>query len=247
MKNTKTPQINAKFSAAYKLASGISLDKLQLSTDGTLNGELSLKETPVEGLELDLAFQTGLSTSGSTEKGTVGVSYQNELLGVKVNADVVNGSGDASALVGYEGFVFGGTAAFKLGSDDASKGFQLSDYGAAAGYRAGAWAVTAKATKKLGSLGVSLYHKVDADTSVAVQTAFEFSDIKSATMTAGAKTKLDGSASVQAKLGNDGILSLAYSQNMNPHVKFTASTAVDLTKVESDSHKLGFQFDFGDL
>lgn len=243
MKSDK--KIAAKFSGATGLLHGISLDKLQVDTAGSLTGELGLSETGVDGLEASFKFQTGLASSAAADHATVGLTYKNSNIGVDVDVDAVNSSVAAAALVGYEGFVFGGSASVETNLEDGKKGPEVSDYSAGVGYRADGWSLSTTATNRLEKLNVGLYQQINSDLEFGVLSSFSLADpAKTASIEAGSKWKVDSEASMQTKVNNKGIVSLLYKQQLNKCATLTTSAAIDATKLETDNHKLGLYLAF---
>lgn len=221
----------------------------QVSTGGTLTGELALEETPVRGLDAKVKIETGLASSGAADTGSVTLRYKHEVVAVEGVADVVNGTVDASALFGYDGFVFGGSAKVNSNLDDATKGPELSQYSAALGYRGSNWSATVSTADKLDSLNLAIYQRVNADTEVALQSKLSLAKGKSASQRAtieiGTKHKLDGSSHIRAKVDSKGVISAMYEQQLNAFATLTTSAAVDATKLETDNHRFGISLSFG--
>lgn len=220
----------------------------QVSTAGTLLGELALEETPVPGLDAKVKIETGLASSGAVDTGSVTLRYKHDVVAAEAVADVVNGTVDASALFGYDAFVFGGSAKVNSNLDDATKGPELSQYSAALGYRGNNWSATLSTADKLDSVSLAMYQRVNRDTELALVSKLSLAKGKSASQRAsielGTKHQLDATAHIRAKVDSKGFISAMFEQQLS-FATLTTSAGIDATKLETDNHRFGIALTFG--
>lgn len=60
----------------------------------------------------------------------------------------------------------------------------------------------------------------------------------------GGKLVLDSTASVKGKITNNGIVGFAYMQTIRPGVKLNLGAAIDATRLNESSHKIGLSLSF---
>lgn len=91
----------------------------------------------------------------------------------------------------------------------------------------------------------SYYHRVNPDVEVAGKAVWD-SKTKSqfVNIEVGTKFNLDSNASMKAKINNNGLLSLGYTQALRPGVKVTLAGIFDTGKFNENAHKLGMSLVF---
>jgi hypothetical protein len=239
----KNKSILAKLGASFKHSSGIKVDKLQVTTQGRVVGEFTMADI-ADGVNVTLKFEDGDSSSSAAQKGTAGIDYADSNMSFNALFDVVNGpTVSAAGVFAIDDFVVGGHAKYNTHFDDESGG-ALKDYGIAAGYRGSDSSATLSTGSKLDSFNLSVLHKVDSDTTVAVSADYNRSK-QTKNLVVGTGISLDRDTTVQAKINSSGTVSLNYLQQIKPTVKLGASVAVDATDFAADTHKFGLSLTLG--
>ncbi|KDN52047.1 hypothetical protein K437DRAFT_272747 [Tilletiaria anomala UBC 951] len=148
----------------------------------------------------------------------------------------------ADAVVGKDGFLVGGEAAYSV--KDAS----VTRYNLAAGFHAPEYAVTLQALGNLKAFVASYYHRVNNDIETSARATYDKAKSDAnVKLEVGTKAYLDNAAFVKAKINNDGILCLGYTQALRPGVKASLGLALDTKKLQGNdaaapggaAHKVG--------
>jgi len=131
--------VSSSLSTKFSPAANVTVDKLQVNTDGRVVVESSLKNA-VKGMTFKFAAEDGSSKGASgkeyTPQGSLSVDYCADKVTVNSKLDVVNGPTlSVSALTGHGGFVFGGTMTYNTQFDADGKSGAVTNYGGAVGYK----------------------------------------------------------------------------------------------------------------
>ncbi len=127
----------SKLAAKFKPGGGVVIKKLQTTSAGRFIGEASIEDL-LDGLTVNVNVEDGAGDAAKNF-GKVGADYEGSAgdIGFNLSAecDVSNGpTVDASALLGYDGILVGGSATIDTGVD-AGTGVAVTSYEAALGYR----------------------------------------------------------------------------------------------------------------
>jgi voltage-dependent anion channel protein 2 len=230
-----TAAVKAKFSSG-----NFKVDNLEVSSNKTLTGEVSL----VEALP---ATKLGFKATDSTrEKGAESVSaeisaeYIHKSGVVTVSVDALKYAASATALVNYQGFLVGGAASAKVGGD---KGLAVGDYNVLLGYKTKDITTAIATDNKLANGTVAYYQVVRPDITTAAVAKFPLAFAKTdapVSVEVGAQYALDANTTLNVKVANTGLVGLSYAQVLSPLAKLTVAAQVDGSNIAADSHKLGF-------
>lgn len=231
----------------------LSLEKLELSSKGTLAGELKLSGV-ADGVDLTFEAEEALRGAAAISKGVVGAAYKNADVNAKLALDLINGpTATASVLGKYEGFLLGGTAVFntgingderKEGDDKSAAG--LESYGVAIGYEGADFRVAA-VTKGLDSATVGVHHSVSADVALACVAEFDIPKKGAGNkwdMSLGGSYKLSADSSLQGKLSAGGRVDGNITQKLSSNVTLKAAASIDAANLGADNHTLGLGLEF---
>jgi hypothetical protein len=207
---------NTDFEVEYKdKAAGLSVkEKLNAKNDLTL--EVSLENKVANGLKVSVESTT---TSGAPKALKAAFEYSNNSATSNVNIDLQKFNVDASATFAYDAFLIGAKTEF-----DTSKG-SVNGADAVIQYTNKDFVVTAGLNSKVDEINATYIHNLPNNTTVAG--TYIFNTTKGTnTFTVGGSYKTDASSSIKAKVDNNGLLSLLYSQSLNNNLTLNLGTTV---------------------
>lgn len=234
--NTDTGRMSGDLTSEYKCSDhGLTL-KESWTTDNVLSTEVTIEDQLAQGLKL--AFDTSFAPQTGKKSGKVKTGYKNDYVNVNCDVDfdfsgpTVNGA----AVLGYNGFLGGYQMAF-----DTSKS-KLTKSNFSAGYAAGDFTLNTYANDAA-EFGGSISQNVNDNLDTAVQLSWTTGSNAVRFGLAG-KYVLDKSASVSAKVNNNGQVGLAYSQDVRDGVTLTLSALVEAKNINAGGHKVGMGLEF---
>ncbi|KAI4457173.1 voltage-dependent anion-selective channel [Holotrichia oblita] len=227
----ETGKVFGSLETKYKLSEyGLTFSE-KWNTNNTLATEVAVQDQLVKGLKVsaDCTFapQTGSKT------GHLKTSFQNE--NVAFNADMdVDRNGpliQASAVIGYQGWLAGYQTAFdtqnkKLTKNNFALGFTTGDL------------ILHTNVDDGQEFGGSIYQRVSPRLETGVQLAWS-SGSNNTRFGIGAKYDLDKDAAIRAKVNNTSQIGLGYQQRLRDGITLTLSTLIDGKNFNSGGHKIG--------
>jgi len=229
--NQESGKVFGSLETKYKVAEyGLTFSE-KWNTDNTLSTDVTHTDKLLKGLKL--TFEGTFAPQTGNKNGKVKVAYGHDLVQVNsdVNLDLAGPVVNASAVVGYEGWLAGYQTAF-----DTQKG-KLVTNNFALGYTNKDLAVTTN-VKDGQDFNGSIFHKVNSDLNCGVQLAWT-SGSNATKFGIGAQYALDKDASVRAKINNDSSIGLGYQQKLRPGVILSLSTLLDGKNFNAGGHKVG--------
>lgn len=207
-----------------------------VSTSNVLSTNVEFKDVVTKGLKLNA---NGSLAPGGKQAVKLGLEFGQGNMFSTAALDLFKGpaiSGDLAFKV--DSFLVGGQVAY-----DAGKG-SIKTYNAAAAYSVRDYTVSVHALNSLSLFSLAYWHRVNGTVEAggkATMSAKEGLDFSSGKVGIefGAKYALDGNAFVKAKLDNNGILGLGYTQTLRPGFKMTMGGSFDTSKLNDNSHKIG--------
>lgn len=191
-----------------------------------------------KGLKVD--FVSSFQPDKGTKTGVFNTAFKQPNLHTRTTVDLTKGPLIAhDSVVGRDGFAAGYAAVLSAQTK------QLVNYELAAGYYAPEYSITLQSTKKLNNYIASYYHRLNSDLETGARVLFDASKpAKETKLELGSKVYLDNAAFVKAKINNDGILGLGYTQALRPGVKTSLGLALDTkafsaSEAVTPSHKVG--------
>jgi len=211
------------------------------TTANVLRTNIELDNQIAKGLKLDL--NTTLLPDKGAKTGLINAAYKQPGLHSRAVVDLFKGpTFTADTVVGRDGFLLGAEATY-----DAASG-KITRYATALGFSAPEYAVTLHGLGNFSTYSASYYHRVSRDVEAGAKAIY---DTKSTTggiaLEVGAKAYLDSAAFVKAKINNQSILCLSYTQALRPGVKAAFGIAIDTANLAPESraaHKVGASFTF---
>ncbi|KAH8114734.1 voltage-dependent ion-selective channel [Phellopilus nigrolimitatus] len=212
---------------------------------------IELDNNIVSGLKVDLnatiapGYDLGAEkVKPSSKSALISAAYKTPGLHTRANLNLFKGpTFTADAVLGRDGFLLGAEAQYNVSSG------QVAGYSTGLGFSAPEYAVALLATNKLSQFTASYYHRVSRDVEAggrAIYNAAKPAD--GVALEVGTKTYLDQAAFIKAKINNNGVLSLGYTQALRPGVKAAFGLALDTTKLNgaqnNAAHKVGASFTF---
>jgi len=229
--NQETGKVFGSLETKYKVPEyGLTFTE-KWNTDNTLFTDVTHNDKFLKGLKL--TFEGTFAPQSGNKTGKVKASYGHDLVQVNsdVNLDLAGPVINASAVVGYEGWLAGYQTAF-----DTQK-TKLVTNNFALAYTNKELAVTT--TVKDGQeFNGSIFHKVNDDLNAGVQLAWT-SGSNATKFGIGAQYSLDKNSSVRAKISNDSLIGLGFQTKIRPGVLLALSTLVDGKNFNSGGHKVG--------
>jgi len=213
------------------------------STSNVLRSVLELENQIAKGLKVDLT--TALQAEKNTKSALINATYKQSGIHSRVVLDLLKGpTFTADSVVGRDGFLVGVEAAYNVTDGN------ISRYAVAAGYNAPDYAITLHGLNNLNNFSASYYHRVSADVEAGAKAVYDFKATHGGVgIEVGAKTYLDPSAFVKAKINNLGVIALGYTQTLRPGVKASFGLALDTQKLNDNqpagpTHKVGLNLVF---
>ncbi|KIL63274.1 hypothetical protein M378DRAFT_1051471 [Amanita muscaria Koide BX008] len=213
------------------------------STSNVLRSVLELENQIAKGLKVDLT--TALQAEKNTKSALINATYKQSGIHSRAALDLLKGpTFTADSVFGRDGFLVGVEAAYNVTDGN------ISRYAVAAGYNAPDYAITLHGLNNLNSFSASYYHRVSADVEAGAKAVYDFKATHGGVgIEVGAKTYLDPSAFVKAKINNLGVIALGYTQTLRPGVKASFGLALDTQKLNDNqpagpTHKVGLSLVF---
>nr|XP_061793941.1 voltage-dependent anion-selective channel protein 2 isoform X1 [Nerophis lumbriciformis] len=255
--NTDTSKVVGSLETKYKRAEyGLTFTE-KWNTDNTLGTEITIEDQIAKGLKLtfDTTFSpnTGLLVHPccywggllmkltsvkfcrlcSKKSGKVKTAYKREYvnLGCDVDFDFAGPTIHGAAVVGYEGWLAG----YQMTFDTAKSKMTQNNF--AIGYKTGDFQLHTNVNDGA-EFGGSIYQKVSDKLETAVNLAWTAGS-NSTRFGIAAKYQLDNDASVSAKVNNNSLVGVGYTQTLRPGVKLTLAGLVDGKNINAGGHKLG--------
>jgi len=241
IRDTKTNAISGDLEGKYVDAkNGLTLTQTW-TTANVLKTNVELDNQIASGLKLDL--QTSLIPESGKKTALVLGAYKQPGLHGRAVIDLFKGpSFTADTVIGRDGFLLGAEATYDVTSG------KITRYATALGFSAPEYAVTLHGLGNLSTYSASYYHRVSRDVEAGAKAIY---DTKSTTggisLEVGAKAYLDSAAFVKAKINNQSVLCLSYTQALRPGVKAAFGVAIDTANLAPEAratHKVGASFTF---
>jgi len=242
-RDSKSDQVNGDIEAKYAdKKHGLTFTQTW-TTSNVLKSQVELENHIVKGLKFDLS--TSLLPEKGAKAATFNSAYKQSGLHFRSALDVFKGpTFTADAVIGRDGFLVGGEAAYNV-----TEG-KISRYAAAVGYNAPDYAVTLLGLNGLNTFTASYYHRVSSDVEAGAKAIYDSKLTNGGVaIEVGAKAYLDPLSSIKAKISNAGVLAIGYTQTIRPGVKASFGLAVDTQKLNDPapagpSHKVGVHLVF---
>ncbi|KAI3362704.1 hypothetical protein L3Q82_001772 [Scortum barcoo] len=229
--NTDTSKVAGSLETKYKRSEyGLTFTE-KWNTDNTLGTEITIEDQIAKGLKL--TFDTTFSPNTGKKSGKVKTAYKREYvnLGCDVDFDFAGPTIHGAAVVGYEGWLAG----YQMSFDTAKSKMTQNNF--AIGYKTGDFQLHTNVNDGA-EFGGSIYQKVSDKLETAVNLAWTAGS-NSTRFGIAAKYQLDKDASVSAKVNNNSLVGVGYTQTLRPGVKLTLSGLVDGKNINAGGHKLG--------
>uniref|UniRef100_A0A8P4GML3 Non-selective voltage-gated ion channel VDAC2 n=1 Tax=Dicentrarchus labrax TaxID=13489 RepID=A0A8P4GML3_DICLA len=215
--NTDTSKVAGSLETKYKRSEyGLTFTE-KWNTDNTLGTEITVED----------------QVSNLSKSGKVKTAYKREFvnMGCDVDFDFAGPTIHGAAVVGYEGWLAG----YQMSFDTAKSKMTQNNF--AIGYKTGDFQLHTNVNDGA-EFGGSIYQKVSDKLETAVNLAWTAGS-NSTRFGIAAKYQLDKDASVSAKVNNNSLVGVGYTQTLRPGVKLTLSGLVDGKNINAGGHKLG--------
>jgi len=229
--NQDTGKVFGSLETKYKVPEyGLTFSE-KWNTDNTLSTEVVHTDKLLKGLKL--TFEGSFAPQSGNKKGKVKAAFGHDLVQVNsdVNLDLAGPIVNASAVVGWEGWLAGYQTAFdtqkaKLVTNNFAIGYTNKDIAVHTNVNDGQ------------EFNGSIFHKVNSNLSCGVQLSWT-SGSNATKFGIGAAYNLDKDASVRAKVNNASQIGLGYQQRLRDGITLTLSTLVDGKNFNAGGHKVG--------
>lgn len=201
------------------------------NTDNTLATEVSIQDQIAKGLKV--SFDCSFAPQTGSKTGVLKTAFLHD--SVAVNADVnLNLSGpliNASAVVGYQGWLAG----YQTGFD--SENSKVTKNNFALGFSTGDFILHTNVDDGQ-EFGGSIYQKVSSKLDTGIQLNWS-AGANNTRFGIGCKYNLDNDACVRAKVNNVSQIGLGYQQKLREGITLTLSAQIDGKNFNSGGHKVG--------
>jgi voltage-dependent anion channel protein 2 len=213
------------------------------TTSNILRNIVEVEDQIAQGVKFDLS--TSLSPEKGAKTAVLNAAIKQPGFHSRASLDVFKGpTFTADAVVGRDNLYLGAEAAYNVTEGN------LTRYATAVAYTTPDYSVIVHALNNLNTYHASYYHRVNENTEAGAKAVYDTKATQGGVaLEVGAKTVLDNSAYLKAKINNIGVLALAYNQTLRPGVRATFGLAVDTTKLNDvnpsgPAHKIGLHFVF---
>lgn len=201
------------------------------NTDNTLTSEVAVENQLVKGLKLSFDGSFAPQSGSKTGRFKSAYSHESVRLDGDVNVDLAGPLINASAVVGYQGWLAGYQLAF-----DSQKS-KLTGNNFAIGYTTGDFVLHTNVNDGR-EFGGSIYQRCSDRLETGVQLSWA-SGSNATKFGIAAKYDLDQDASVRAKVNNVSQIGLGYQQKLRDGITLSLSTLIDGKNFNAGGHKIG--------
>jgi voltage-dependent anion channel protein 2 len=209
------------------------------TTANALDTKVELDNTLAKGLKTEVITQ--FLPSSKSKGAKLNLHYRQPLFHARAFFDLLKGpSFTGDAVLGHEGFLLGAEVAYNVVAG------RITRYSAAAGYSVPEYTAAITVTDNLNLFAASYYHKVNAQVEAGAKATWDAKNASGVGLEIASKYKLDSAAFVKAKINNQGIAALAYSQLLRPGVTLGLGASIDTQRLSESAaaHKVGLNFVF---
>ncbi|PFX17934.1 Voltage-dependent anion-selective channel protein 2 [Stylophora pistillata] len=233
--NNDTGKVFGSLETKYKYADyGVTLAE-KWTTDNFLTSQITVEDQIAKGLKLE--FDTSFAPNTGKKSAKIKSAYKQDYFHGTgdVDFDFAGPTVQASAVVGYEGWVAGYQAAY-----DTAKS-KLIGNNFSFGYRGGDFHIHSSVNDASRFTG-SIYHKLSSNLEAAAELNWASSS-SSTSFQVGCKYDVDKDASFRAKVNNNSQVGAAYTQRLRDGIKLTLSSLIDTKNLNQGGHKIGLGLD----
>jgi len=217
-------------------ATGLTLTQVW-TTANALDTKIELDNTFANGLKAEVLTSFLPATKGKGAK--LNVHFRQPLFHTRAFFDLLKGpSFNGDVVIGHDGFLAGGEVGY-----DVVNG-RISKYSAAVGYSVPEYSAAITATSNLSVFAASYFHRVNALVEAGAKATWDAKTSGGVGLEVASKYRLDKDTFVKAKINNQGIAALAYSQLLRPGVTFGIGASIDTQRLQEPAHKVGLNFVF---
>jgi len=207
------------------------------NTDNTLATEVTVEDQIAKGLK------TTLDSSYSVPVGKRNIRLKGEYFhqNAAVNGDITLDSANAPLInggivFGYEGFLVGWHGGFDTGRS------KLTHSNIGFGIAKGNYAVHTFVNNN-SEFGGNVFHRPNANLELGANIGWRTGD-NNPLFGLASKYQIDKDTIVRAKISNNSQLGFALTQTLNPSLKVTFSTLVNISSFADGGHKFGIGFEY---
>ncbi|KTW31189.1 uncharacterized protein T551_01262 [Pneumocystis jirovecii RU7] len=203
------------------------------TTNNALATKIELQDHLAKGLSADI--NTTLFLSSNTKNAKLGLGYKQPTVNVRTTIDLFKGPTFlGNIVVGKDGFLAGGNISYDILNGS------ITDYAASIGCIQPQYSIAVQATQNLSVFSASYYHRVNSLTEVAGRMTWDTKKPSSMiALEVGTKHFLDKDVFVKAKINNDGIAGLSYTQTLYSGIKVGLGLSLDTQRLSEAAHKIG--------
>ncbi|KAL1916293.1 uncharacterized protein VTP21DRAFT_5910 [Calcarisporiella thermophila] len=230
--DSKTGIVQGELKTKYSDAkNGLTLTE-SWTTSNVLTGQVEVENKIAPGVKLD-ATASFLPATGS-KNAKLGIFYKAPAVHSRVFADLFRGPTlTADAVVARNGLLAGVEVAYDVHEA------KITRYNTAVGYSTPEYTLTLHANNNLNLFSASYYHRVNTQVEAGGRAVWDAKSNAAVALEVGTKYTLDKDAFVKAKVNNNGIFGLSYTQAVRKGVKLTIAGSVDTARLSENAHKLG--------
>jgi len=221
------------------------VDKLSVDSNKDVLADFSLAEV-LPGTKLTFKARDG--TRAAAVEGvepisaTIGVEHKADFGTFTVDVEALQQAVDATAVVGFDNFLAGGSVSVKGG-----KQFAVDKYSVLVGYKAKDVTVSVEGQQKFDSFLASYHQVINPTLTVAAQAKLprKLADSSKFELSAGVQYKTSPDVTLAGKATHTGKVAVSYAQQLSSLAKITVGAEIDSAKITSDTaHKLAIAMNF---
>jgi len=234
--NNDTGKVSGSLETKYKYSDyGISFSE-KWTTENILSSEITVEDQIAKGLKL--TFDTSFAPNTGKKAAKIKSAYKQDYFHstADIDFDFAGPTVQASAVVGYEGWIAGYQAAYDTGKS------KLIANNFALGYRASDFSIHSAVNDASRFTG-AIHHKVSKKLEAAATLNWD-SGNSNTTFQVGCKYDVDKYSSFRVKVNNNSHVGLGYSHTLKPGIKVTLASLIDAKNLNQGGHKLGLGLDF---
>ncbi|CAM9838439.1 unnamed protein product [Heterosigma akashiwo] len=241
--NLAENQIRAGLLAQRKYPNGISIENVEIKTNGrvAVGGSAKLSDS----LTLKLDVEDGKHTPGNPleSHGIVGIDFCSPRAVISSQFDAINGPiAKVSGLMRAGRFLIGLQCDYDTQLDLKGKP-HFSDYNLGFGFASSTWQSALITKKKMSTLDLSFSQNINQNLTVACKAETEIEKV-APQIVLGSSYKIDDFSTLKTKIDSNAVVSVALVQQINRHTTLICAGAVDTKDWSAESHKLGAGISF---
>ncbi|KAI9475887.1 MAG: eukaryotic porin/Tom40 [Benjaminiella poitrasii] len=217
---------------------GLSLTQAWTSSN-QLNSRIELDNSLAKGLKLEATIS--VLPSVMEKRIRFASTFKRPAIHSTASFDVSKNTLIFNSVIGRQGFLVGGELIYNV------KEAKINRYNTAIGYSARDYAIAIRSMNDFQRYSASYYHRVDERLEGSGKASWTSNKttnggrdmMSKVELEIGAKYRLDPTSFIKGKITNAGVVGASYSQLIRPGAKINMGIAIDTTRWNESTPKLG--------